>query len=190
MKTFPCFGLLCVLIASFTVVGFARDKHLPLPPQVATARTVYIDNQSGVAKIGDRCYTQIEKWGRFKVVSDPKDADLVLLLSAHEYTSGYVTTGGGSTSTVNTSGTVNTTTTGNQTTGTVNTSGTVETTTQPTYTRPVSTGYTFLTVIDPKNGNSLWTDEKRWGNLYTGFHSATKGLVDDLMKRINEDAKQ
>jgi hypothetical protein len=168
----------------------AKDKHLPLPPQIAKARTVYIDNQSGIAKLGDRCYTEIEKWGRFQVVQNPKDADLILLLSAKEYIRGYVTSGGGSTSTVNTSGNVDATTTGNQTTGTIDTSGTVNTTTEPSYTTPVTVGYTYLTVIDPKTGDNLWSDSKRWGNLYTGFHSATKGLVDSLMKRINEDAKQ
>lgn len=190
MKDFPRIVLVYILIAVSAIAAHAKDKHLPLPPQISTAKTVYIDNQSGVAKLGDRCYTQVEKWGRFKVVSDPKDADLVFLLSANEYTRGYVTSGGGSTSTVNTSGNVEATTIGNQTAGTVNTSGTVTTTTQPTYSQPVTVGYTYLTVIDPKTGNSLWSDSKRWGNLYTGFHSATKGLVDDLMKRINEDSKQ
>ena len=185
----PRFVLL-VAIASTPITSTAKDKHLPLPPQISKATTVYIDNQSGIAKLGDRCYTEVEKWGRFKVVQNPKDADLVLLLSAKEYTRGYVTSGGGSTSTVNTTGNIDATTTGTQTTGTVNTSGTVNTTTEPTYTSPVTVGYTYLTVIDPKTGDNLWSDSKRWGNLYTGFHSATKGLVDSLMKRINEDGKQ
>jgi hypothetical protein len=189
MRTFPHFALLFALLASLPTASSAKDKHLPLPAQITAAKTVYIDNQSGVAKLGDRCYTQIEKWGRFKVVQDRKDADLIFLLSANEYTRGYVTSGGGSTSTVNSSGNVEATTIGDQTTGTVNTSGTVNTTTEPTYTRPVTVGYTYLTVIDPKTGSSLWSDSKRWGNLYTGFHSATKGLVDDLMKRIREDSR-
>lgn len=181
-------AVLCMVVLS--VVCSAKDKHLPLPPQVINAKTVYIDNQSGIAKLGDKCYTQLEKWGRFKVIQDPKQADLILLLSAHEYTSGYVTTGGDSTSTVSTTSTVNTTTAGDQTTGTVNASGTVNTTTDPIYTTPMTVGYTYLTVIDPKTGDNLWSASKRWGNLYTGFHSATKGLVDDLMKRVNENARQ
>jgi hypothetical protein len=152
-----------------------------------TAKTVYIDNQSGEAKIGDRCYTQLEKWGRFKIVRERKDADLILLLSAHEYTRGYVTSGGNSTSTVNTTGSIDATTVGNQTTGTMNTTGSVTTTTSPRYTNPVTVGYTYLTVVDPKTGESLWNDSKKWGNLFTGFHSATKGLIDDLMERINEN---
>src|SRR5690348_14460258 len=102
MQALPRTAFLYAVVVSLSVVSAARDKHLPLPPQIASAKTVYIDNQSGVAKLGDRCYTQIEKWGRFKVVQDPKAADLIFLLSANEYTRGYVTSGGGSTSTVNT----------------------------------------------------------------------------------------
>jgi hypothetical protein len=179
--------LVLLAVASAPTSSIGKDKHLPLPPQVMTAKTVYIDNQTGVAKLGDRCYTELEKWGRFKIVQDRKGADLILLLSAHEYTRGYVTSGGNSTSTVNTRGSINATTVGDQTTGTVNTTGSVDTTTSPTYTRPLTVGYTYLTVIDPKTGESLCNDSKKWGNLYTGFHSATKGLIDDLMKRINEN---
>ncbi len=67
----------------------------------------------------------------------------------------------------------------------VNSSGTINTTSSPTYTQPVTVGYTYLTVIDPQTGDNLWSDSKRWGNLYTGFHSATKGLVDELVKRMD-----
>jgi hypothetical protein len=176
--------MLVVSVVAFTIGSAAKDKHLPLPPQVVTAKTVYIDNQSGVAKLGDRCYTEIQKWGRFQVVQDRKQADLIFLLSAREYNGGYVTTGGQTTSTFNSSGDINATSIGNQTTGTINSSGTINSMTSPTYTRPVTIGYTFLTVIDPKTGDNLWSDSKRWGNLYTGYHSATKGLVDELVKRI------
>ena len=182
--------VLLVAVATFPTNGTAKDKHLPLLPQVMTAKTIYIDNQSGVSKLGDRCYTEIQKWGRFQVVQDRKQADLILLLSAREYTRGYVTTGGDTTGTINSSGNIDATTIGNQTTGTIDSSGTISTTTEPTYTRPVTVGYTYMTVIDPKTGDNLWSDSKKWGNLYTGFHSATKGLVDELMKRVNEGAAQ
>ena len=51
-------------------------------------------------------------------------------------------------------------------------------------------GYTYLTVFDAKSGDNLWSDSKRWGNLYTGFHSATKGLINELKKRIDEQIRQ
>jgi hypothetical protein len=57
-------GLLLAVVA-FTTAGVAKDKHLPLPPQIGLAKTVYIDNQSGFAKMGDRAYEQVTKWGRW-----------------------------------------------------------------------------------------------------------------------------
>ncbi len=142
-------------------------KKLPLSPKILAAKTAFIDNQSGYAKIGDRAYDELRKWGRFQIVQDRKKADLVILLSAGEYIGGYVTSGGTQT-------------------GTVDESGNVQLSNSPTYTTPVRKGHTFLTVIDPATGESLWSDSKAWGNLYTGFHSATKGLVKELRKRIEE----
>ena len=164
-----CFVRLFLVIGVtiLTISSSAKDRHLPLPPQITTAKTVYIDNQSGMAKLGDRAYEQLQKWGRFQVVQDRKQADLIFLLSAREYNGGYVTSGGG-------------------TTGRIDESGNINTSSSPTYTTPVSVGYTYLTVIDPRTGENLWSDSKKWGNLYTGFHSATKGLIDELEKRINE----
>src|ERR1019366_1707096 len=115
---------LIVVVLAFTSGAVARDKHLPLPPQIATAKTVFIDNQSGFAKLGDRAYEQLTKWGRFQVILDRKKADLILLLSARAYDGGYVTTGGG-------------------TTGTIDESGNINTTNNPTYTSQVSVSYTF-----------------------------------------------
>jgi hypothetical protein len=136
-----------------------------------TAKTVYIDNHSGQAAIGDRAYGAITKWGRFQVVLDRRQADLILLLTAREYNGGYVTSGG-------------------RQTGTVDDNGNIETTTSPTYTSPVRVGYTYLTIVDPRTGENLWSESKRWGNLYTGFHSATKGLIEALKKRIEEQSGQ
>jgi hypothetical protein len=162
---------LMLALSLFTAEVAAKEKHLPLPPQIVAAKTVYIDNQSGFAKLGDRAYEQLTKWGRFQVIPDRKQADLVLLMSTKAYDGGYITSGGG-------------------TTGTIDSSGNINTTDRPTYSRQVSVNYTFLTVVDPKTGEGLWSDSKKWGNLYTGFHSATKGLIDELMKRVNEEAPQ
>jgi hypothetical protein len=70
---------------------FANTKHAPLPDELLKAKTVYIDNQSGLATLGDKAYDELSKWGRFKIVSSAKDADLVLLISAHAYVTGYST---------------------------------------------------------------------------------------------------
>jgi hypothetical protein len=167
---------LCV----FVVLGFAlctstasakEKQRLPLPANVLAAKTVFIDNQTGMAKLGDRAYEELKKWGRFQIVPDRKQADLIFLLTAQERDGGYVTSGGGQT-------------------GTVDSSGNINTSSNPTYTTHVTVGYTYLTVFDAKSGDNLWSESKRWGNLYTGFRSATKSLIDELKKRMDEQSKQ
>jgi hypothetical protein len=60
----------------------AKEKHVALPASVIAAKTVYIDNQTGHAEITDRAVDALIKWGRFKILKDAKDADLVLRFTA------------------------------------------------------------------------------------------------------------
>lgn len=60
----------------------AGDKRPPLPPAVMAAKTVYIDNQTGHSEITDRAYDALTKWGRFTILKDAKDADLILQFTA------------------------------------------------------------------------------------------------------------
>jgi hypothetical protein len=77
---YPSFVLGFALCA-FTLS--AKEKqHLPLPATVLAAKAVFIDNQTGMAKLGDRAYEELRKWGRFQIVSDRKRADLIFLLTA------------------------------------------------------------------------------------------------------------
>src|SRR5271165_3250917 len=73
-----------VALALVLVVSpiYAKDKHAPLPASVLAAKTVYIDNQTGHSEITDRAYDALSKWGRFKILKDAKDADLVLQFTA------------------------------------------------------------------------------------------------------------
>ena len=79
MKAANTLALALVLVVSPI---YAKDKHAPLPASVMAAKTVYIDNQTGHAEITDRAYEELTKWGRFKIVKDAKDADLVLQFTA------------------------------------------------------------------------------------------------------------
>jgi hypothetical protein len=74
-----------VALALILVVSpiHAKDKPAPLPASVIAAKTVYIDNQTGHAEITDRAYDALNKWGRFKILKDAKDADLVLRFTAN-----------------------------------------------------------------------------------------------------------
>src|ERR1700730_13244984 len=73
-----------VVLALVLVVSpiHAKDQHAPLPASVIAAKTVYIDNQTGHAEITDRAYDALSKWGRFKILTNAKDDDLVLRFTA------------------------------------------------------------------------------------------------------------
>lgn len=162
-------GLFIVLAIVFYSISLsAKTPHAPLPKDVMNAKTVYIDNKSGFANIGDRAYDELRKWGRFKIVDNPKDADIVLLLSSSAYEGGYTTTG-----------TINATTTDygstSQTTGTVSTQS-----------HPVTHRYTHITLVNPKTGDNLWSDSRPWGYH---FHSATRGILQEFRKRVEEQEK-
>ncbi len=169
-RTISLLSAVCIL--SFSSSGLAKTKHAPLPLQILQAKTVYIDNQSGLAYIGDRAYDEVSKWGRFKIVNSAKDADVVFLLSAAEYVSGYRTD------------------TDSTTRGTVDDSGNVQLNTDSTArTRAQTSGVTFLTVLNPKNGAALWSNQKTWGSGLVGLafaRSATRSLLKELRKRIEE----
>lgn len=152
------------LLASFSA---GKEKHAPLPQEVLTAKTLYLDNRSGFANLGDRAYDELNKWGRFQIVDSADKADLVLLLSTSAYVGGYVTR------------------TSHSTHGTVDDSGDVNLEGKSSSrTRPVTVNLSHITLINPKNGANLWSDQKPWG-----WKSATRGLVKELRDRIAEQEK-
>jgi len=157
-----------VCILSFSSFALAKTKHAPLPDQILQAKSVCLVNQTQFASLGDKAFDELTKWGRFKIVQKPEEADLVLALSATSTVTGSNTRTSGSTS-----GTVDNT-------GNVDLSGRSTSRSQST-----TVSYTYLTAIDPKTGNHLWSDVKQWGSL---FHpvSATGALVKELRERIEE----
>ena len=50
----------------------------------------------------------------------------------------------------------------------------------PNYNRQAPVRYVFLTVIDPKTGDTLWSASHRWGGLLTGYNTAGERLVKKL----------
>jgi hypothetical protein len=79
MKAAKTLALAVVLVVS---PMYAADKYPPLPANVIAAKTVYIDNQTGYSQITDKAYEALSKWGRYKIVKDAKNADLVLRFTA------------------------------------------------------------------------------------------------------------
>lgn len=146
-----------------------HTKHAPLPDQILQAKTVCLVNQTQSASLGDKAFDELTKWGRFKIVQRPEDADLVFVLSATSTVTGFNTDTSGTTS------------------GRVDDSGNVQLSGQSTSrSRATTVSYTYLTAIDPKTGTHLWSDGKQWGSLPFNPRSATRSLVKELRDRIKE----
>jgi hypothetical protein len=78
MNRFRC----SVAVALIALMAFAH-QHSPLPASLLSAKTMYVENNSGQTKIGENCSSELSKWGRFKLVNDPKEADVIFRVDAH-----------------------------------------------------------------------------------------------------------
>jgi hypothetical protein len=159
------------LFISFAVLLFAAasaiaQKESLQIQKILAAKSVYFNNQTGSDPVGNAALTQLRKWGRFQIISNRKQADLILLLSSDPYKNGNVLLASGQTGTVD--------------------NGQVVKDPTPTFNKLTPTRYAYLTVIDPKTGDVLWTSEHVWGGLLTGFNSAGERLI----KKLESDTKQ
>ena len=143
------------------------QKPLAKSPKILSAKTVYFDDRTGVDAVGAAALAQLKKWGRFQIVQDKKLVDLVFLLSADPYNGGYLIFASGQT-------------------GTVDSSGHVQEDRVPNYNRQAPVRDAYLTVIDPKTGQNLWSDSHAWGGLLTGADSAGERLVKKLEKQVGK----
>src|SRR6266567_267727 len=75
------FLMLVSLILLSSATAIAGDK-MPLPPIFFEAKTIAIVNDAGESDFGDRAYDELKKWGRYTIVSDPKKAELVLVITS------------------------------------------------------------------------------------------------------------
>lgn len=69
--------LTVVLVLSGSV-SLTAEKHAPLPDKIINAKAVFLQNDSGQQNLTDELYQEIETWGRWKVVNNRADADIVL----------------------------------------------------------------------------------------------------------------
>jgi hypothetical protein len=143
------------------------QKQLAKSLKILSAKTVYFDNQTGVEAVGTAAVAQLRKWGRFQIVHDKKTADLILLLSADPYNGGYVIFASGQT-------------------GTMDADGHIQQDRIPNYNRLAPVRDAYLTVIDPRSGQNLWSESHVWGGLLTGADSAGARLVQKLQKQIEK----
>jgi hypothetical protein len=125
----------------------ANDKRPPLPASVQGARTIYVDNRTTSAELQNTAYTELSKWGRFQVVDTPQKADIVLQLSNGNYVK--FVPGGETPPAYGPQG------------GKQAWMGADE---------AVPPGSTRMSLIDPKSGNSLWSDIRKTDNPKAATH--------------------
>jgi hypothetical protein len=161
------------LLVVFVLTGListsfsAAQKQLARSPRILSAKTVYFDNQTGSDAVGSSALAQLKKWGKFQIVPDRKQADLILFLSADPYRGGNIIMASGQT-------------------GTVDANGHIEEDRVPNYNKQSPTRYAYLTVIDAKTGDNLWSEKHLWGGLLTGFNSVGNRLIKDLEKQTKK----
>lgn len=81
--------LLFLLLVSLTI---SAAHKTPIPAELMQAKTVYI--KSFTASYVRDCSDELSKWGRFKIVSDPKGADVIFYIGSHSSSNGsYTRTG-------------------------------------------------------------------------------------------------
>ena len=166
MKIFTC--LLVALIPAFSIAPSSAQAQKPpeLSAKILSAKSVYFDDLTRVPAVGKNALAQLKKWGRFRIVEDRTQADLILVLSASP-SKGYVIYSGGQT-------------------GTIGVHGRIDPDRVPNYNRAAPVRYAYLTVIDPKSGEKLWSADRLWGGLLTGFNSAGERLIKKLEKQTKK----
>ena len=140
------------------------QKDVAKSPKIAAAKTVYFDNRTADDAVGAETVKKLKKWGRFQLATSAKKADLVFLLTADPYKGGYVLLADGSTGTVE--------------------DGHVEKSDVPNWNMQAPVRDAYLSVIDPKTGQCLWSASRIWGGMLTGKNSVGARLVGELEKEM------
>jgi hypothetical protein len=106
--------ILSMLALTFATSMVAKETYAPLPEKLMQAKTVYIENKTGDARVADTIYRELPKWKKYVLVNERSKSALVFVLTmaTHEaiYTNGTrvtnqigpttrITTGGKSTAT-------------------------------------------------------------------------------------------
>ena len=161
----PSAHLTIWLISSLVAASSSlAQKEAANSQAIASAKTVYFEDKSGVDAVGKKATAELTRWGRFQIVQDRQKADLVILLSTDPQRGGNLIVSGGQTATIDSE-------------------GHVEEDRVPTYDKLGPVRYAFLTVTDARSSVQLWSSSKRWGGLLTGFDSVGERLVKEFEKQ-------
>ena len=158
------FAAFTLFVLFGTITSQANDKHdkrASLAASVVSAKTVYVENQTTTAELQNTAYTELLKWGRLQIVDSPQKADIVLRVSNGNYVK-FVPGGENPPASKPKAG--------NQ-----DFAGADE---------AVPPGSTRISVIDPKTGNSLWSDIRKTDNAKAATH-----MLDGLREAFDQKQK-
>lgn len=149
-----------IVVAVFTALltapfGAQAHKLVLLPPLVLTAKTIYIDNQSADPTLQDIASLEMDKWGHFRLAESRDRADIILRLTSSNRVR-LVNTG--------------------QAFNSESAAGASD--------QHIRTGYTRLTLIDPKTGSALWSGERKIKDA-----KSTGRMLDGLRDAFDQDEK-
>jgi hypothetical protein len=149
--------------------AFAKKRevvqHAPLPGQMMAAKTVFIQNESGLPNVADKAYTDLKSWGRYVIVDSREKADLIL-----DFTVSHSQKESEDSQFVS----LYNSQTGAYTYGTA-----------PGGASSITWSFTHMKVIDPKTQEVIWEDQRAWLRK----HPATDELIKSLKSRVEEQDK-
>jgi hypothetical protein len=148
-----------VLAGVLAVSASAAQRQLAKSPWILSAKTVFFINETGSYEVGQKALAQLKKWGKYQIVLDSKQANLIFVLSRDPY-KGEILYSGGQTGTID--------------------DGQITKDPVPNYGTLAPSPYAYLAVIDVKTGSTLWSDSHVWGGLLTGFNSVGERLIKEL----------
>jgi len=121
-----------------------------------SAKTLYIENNPGEAKLADPCYDELSKWGRFKIVSDPKQADVIFQIGNYRDC---------------------------REAGPVRGKRCIAI---PVGVCRGMSAVAVCPSVSDATAKVLWSDTRRWVSLFTGFRSVTREVIKELKRRMEE----
>lgn len=74
------YTLICLSLGGTIPFAAGDNSGAPLPDKLVSARTAYLQNDSGEQGFADVMYQHVQAWGRWRIVTDKSDADIVLAL--------------------------------------------------------------------------------------------------------------
>jgi hypothetical protein len=162
------FTLILAAAALFFGISLLAPRHAlanktstQLPYSVLAAKTIYVENQTNDASLETSIAVELTKWGRFQLADSPDKADLVLRLSG---------------------GTVVKFVPGNRTVPTYDPASAKAN--LPASEDSLPPGYTRVTLLLPKNGNVLWSEQRK-----TSSPQARRQVLDGLRNAFAQREK-